>query len=83
MLYQKSLRIGVDVRNTRGVGTVVNLQSNDASQVWMMPTDIHFLWDSPLQVLLQAMYSWSAAPVRQLEMHAWTRADHSTCYTYA
>ncbi len=43
MLYQKSLRLGVDVRNARGVGTVVNLQSNDASKVWMMPVHIHTL----------------------------------------
>ena len=43
MLYQKSLRMGVDVRNARGVGTVVNLQSNDASKVWMMPVHIHTL----------------------------------------
>ncbi len=50
MLYQKSLRLGVDVRNARGVGTVVNLQSNDASKVWMMPVHIHTLWNSPFQV---------------------------------
>ena len=50
MLYQKSLRLGVDVRNTRGIGTVVNLQSNDASKVWMMPVHIHTLWNSPFQV---------------------------------
>ena len=52
MLYQKSLRLGVDVRNARGVGTVVNLQSNDASKVWMMPVHIHTLWNSPFQVSL-------------------------------
>ena len=50
MLYQKSLRLGVDVRNARGIGTVVNLQSNDASKVWMMPVHIHTLWNSPFQV---------------------------------
>ncbi len=54
MLYQKSLRLGVDVRNARGVGTVVNLQSNDASKVWMMPVHIHTLWNSPFQVCLSA-----------------------------
>ena len=50
MLYQKSLRLGIDVRNARGIGTVVNLQSNDASKVWMMPVHIHTLWNSPFQV---------------------------------
>ena len=50
MLYQKSLRLGIDVRNARGVGTVVNLQSNDANKVWMMPVHIHTLWNSPFQV---------------------------------
>ena len=53
MLYQKSLRLGIDVRNARGVGTVVNLQSNDANKVWMMPVHIHTLWNSPFQVGLQ------------------------------
>lgn len=50
MLYQKSLQLGIDVRNARGIGTVVNLQSNDASKVWMMPVHIHTLWNSPFQV---------------------------------
>ena len=50
MLYRKSLRLGVDVRNARGAGTVVNLQSNDARKVWMMPVHIHTLWNSPFQV---------------------------------
>lgn len=50
MLYRKSLRLGVDVRNARGIGTVVNLQSNDARKVWMMPVHIHTLWNSPFQV---------------------------------
>ena len=54
MLYRKSLRLGVDVRNTRGIGTVVNLQSNDASKVWMMPVHIHTLWNSPFQVTIIA-----------------------------
>ena len=49
MLYQKSMRLGVDVRNARGIGAVVNLQSNDASKVWMMPTYIHLLWNAPFQ----------------------------------
>ena len=53
MLYQKSLRLGIDVRNARGIGTVVNLQSNDASKVWMMPVHIHTLWNSPFQVCKQ------------------------------
>ena len=54
MLYQKSLRLTVDVRNARGVGTgtVVNLQSNDASKVWMMPVHIHTLWNSSFQVMI-------------------------------
>ncbi|KAL0032002.1 hypothetical protein WJX77_000079 [Trebouxia sp. C0004] len=66
MLYQKSLRLGVDVRNARGVGTVVNLQSNDASKVWMMPVHIHTLWNSPFQIvvlmaLLSQMLTWQSA----------------------
>lgn len=55
MLYHKSLRLGVDVRNARGVGTVVNLQSNDASKVWMMPVHIHTLWNSPFQVTAMSL----------------------------
>lgn len=50
-IYRKSLRLSVDVRNARGIGTVVNLQSNDASKVWMMPTIIHMLWNAPFQVI--------------------------------
>ena len=49
-IYQKSLRLSVDARNARGVGAVVNLQSNDASKVWMMPTILHMLWNGPFQV---------------------------------
>lgn len=52
MLYQKSLRVSVDVRNTRGIGAMLNLQSNDASNVWQMPVNVHTLWSSPLQVSL-------------------------------
>ena len=50
MLYQKSLRLGTDVRNARGIGTVINLQSNDAHKVWMVLVHLDMLWNSPLQV---------------------------------
>ena len=55
MLYQKSLRIGMDVRNEMGIGSVVNLQSNDALKVHQLPVHIHTLWSSPLLV------SWAVA----------------------
>ena len=57
MLYQKSLRVSVDVRNARGIGAMLNLQSNDASNVWQMPVNIHTLWNSPLQVTLGLAFS--------------------------
>lgn len=46
------MRLGVGVRGTRGVGAIVNLQSNDASKIWMIPTYIHLLWNAPFQVRL-------------------------------
>lgn len=53
MLYQKSLRIGLDVRNAMGIGTVVNLQSNDAMKTSQLPVHIHTLWSSPMLVSMR------------------------------
>jgi ATP-binding cassette subfamily C (CFTR/MRP) protein 1 len=36
-LYAKSLRLSAAARGERGVGAIVNLQSNDAAKLWNLP----------------------------------------------
>ncbi|GMH35949.1 hypothetical protein BSKO_03817 [Bryopsis sp. KO-2023] len=50
-VYRKSLRITASVKSDRGIGTIVNLQSNDASKLWGMPSYLHVLWSGPFQIL--------------------------------
>ena len=50
MIYAKSLRITSGVKSNMGVGSIVNLQSNDASKIWNMPLYLHIVWNGPFQV---------------------------------
>ena len=50
VLYRKALRIGTDTRDAQGVGALVNLQSNDATKVYLLAVFFHMLWNAPLQV---------------------------------
>ncbi len=50
MLYCKSLRISSASRSRLGVGSIVNLQSNDAAKLWNLPQYLHMLWSGPFQV---------------------------------
>lgn len=50
MIYAKSLRITSGVKSRMGVGSIVNLQSNDASKIWNMPLYLHIVWNGPFQV---------------------------------
>lgn len=51
MLYRKSLRITSAVKSERGIGAIVNLQSNDASKLWSLPNYLHIIWSGPFQIL--------------------------------
>lgn len=37
LLYSKSLRVGAAARASIGIGSIVNLQSNDAAKLWNLP----------------------------------------------
>ncbi len=50
MLYGKSLRITSGVKAELGVGSIVNLQSNDGSKIWNLPQYLHIVWNGPFQV---------------------------------
>jgi hypothetical protein len=50
MLYAKALRISSGVKSEMGVGSIVNLQSNDASKIWNLPMYLHIVWNGPFQV---------------------------------
>ena len=52
MLYDKALRITEPAKAKHGVGGIVNLQSNDASKLWNLPSYIHVLWSGPLQIII-------------------------------
>ena len=50
MLYEKSTRITGGVKSDMGVGSIVNLQSNDASKIWNLSLYLHIVWNGPFQV---------------------------------
>jgi len=52
MIYAKSLRITSGVKSRMGVGSIVNLQSNDASKIWNMPLYLHIVWNGPFQIFV-------------------------------
>ena len=58
MLYCKSLRISSSAKAALGVGSIVNLQSNDASKLWNLPQYLHMLWSGPFQVWLDEFGLW-------------------------
>lgn len=35
-----------------GVGSILNLQSNDASKIWGLPQYLHIVWNGPFQILV-------------------------------
>lgn len=66
MIYRKSLRITSAVRSEMGVGSIVNLQSNDAAKIWSLPLFLHVIWNGPFQILvvmamLVRIMSWAPA----------------------
>ena len=50
MLYRKALLISSSARGEFGIGSIVNLQSNDASKLWTLPQYLHMIWSAPFQV---------------------------------
>ncbi|PRW61038.1 multidrug resistance-associated 1 isoform X8 [Chlorella sorokiniana] len=51
-LYRKSLRVSSAAKGDLGAGKIVNLQSNDAAKLWMLPTYLHMVWSGPFQILV-------------------------------
>ena len=52
MLYRKSLRVSGAVKARMGTGAIVNLQSNDAAKMWMLPGYVHMIWNGPFQIIV-------------------------------
>ena len=52
MVYRKALRLGSGEVAARGVGGVVNLQTNDVNKLERFPVSMHGIWEGPLQVLV-------------------------------
>ncbi|GBF89551.1 canalicular multispecific organic anion transporter [Raphidocelis subcapitata] len=52
LLYSKSLRLASSVKAAMGVGPIVNLQSNDAAKIWMLPGYGHMVWNGPFQIIV-------------------------------
>ena len=52
MLYRKALKVGCSARSEFGIGSIVNLQSNDAAKLWNLAQYLHMLWSAPFQVLV-------------------------------
>eukprot|EP00889_Picochlorum_renovo_P004424 jgi/Picre1/31454/NNA_006806.t1 len=50
-LYEKSLRLAAGKVSDLGVGSIVNLQSNDAAKLWKLPQYLHMIWSGPFQIL--------------------------------
>ncbi|GMH36556.1 hypothetical protein BSKO_04424 [Bryopsis sp. KO-2023] len=66
MLYEKSLRISSAAKTKMGIGAIVNLQSNDASNIWDLPINFHILWSGPFQItvillMLMRVLGWASA----------------------
>ena len=74
-VYRKALRLsGGDVA-ARGVGGVVNLQTNDVNKLERLPVYMHGLWEGPLQVRkLSTLRCLLSLPLQQLGaklLHLW------------
>jgi ABC-type multidrug transport system fused ATPase/permease subunit len=50
-LFDKALRIDSSEKASMGVGTIVNLQSNDAAKLYKLPQYLHMLWSAPFQIM--------------------------------
>ena len=50
MIYRKALTMTSAAKGRFGVGTIINMQSNDAYKLWSMVLFLHSVWYGPLQV---------------------------------
>jgi hypothetical protein len=50
MVYRKALRLNSGDVAAKGVGAIVNLQSNDVKKVEFLPVFMHSVWEGPMQV---------------------------------
>ena len=51
MVYRKAMRLNSGDVAEKGVGGIVNLQSNDIKKLERLPITMHGIWEGPLQVL--------------------------------
>ena len=52
LLYEKSLRLNLNVDANDGIGTATNLMSNDTEQLFLSNLFTHYIWLSPMFVLI-------------------------------
>ena len=57
-IFSKSLRLSNDSRQKTTTGNVVNLMTVDAQRFADIMLQIHFVWASPLQVLIAMWFLW-------------------------
>ena len=50
MVYRKALRLSSGDVAAKGVGAIVNLQSNDVKKLEFLPVFVHSIWEAPMQV---------------------------------
>jgi hypothetical protein len=62
MVYRKALRLNSGDVAERGVGGIVNLQSNDVKKLERLPITMHGIWEGPLQVLFVPLDHGSRTP---------------------
>ena len=60
LIFRKSLRITSATKGSRGVGAIVNLQSNDGSKIWELIPYLHAMWSAPLQARLLCSRSFTS-----------------------
>ena len=59
IIYDKALRLSSGARAIRTLGEITNLISIDAQRLQELPTYLHALWYSPLQIGLALYFLWN------------------------
>ena len=65
-LFSKSLRLSNDSRQKTTTGNIVNLMTVDAQRFADIMLQIHYIWASPLQVMIAMWFLWGYVGVSSL-----------------
>lgn len=57
-IYKKSLKLTNSAKQKSNVGEIVNLMAVDAHKFMDMIVTLHYLWDSPLIIILSLYFVW-------------------------